>query len=45
MKDVQIKRFIDCYVSTETCNLRCKYCYIAQQRKYNNKLFKYPHSP
>lgn len=45
MKDVQIKRFIDCYVSTETCNLRCKYCYIAQQRKYNNKLFKFPHSP
>ena len=33
-----IKKFIDCYIPTETCNLRCHYCYITQQRKFNNKL-------
>ena len=40
----KIKRFIDCYIPTETCNLRCHYCYIAQKRKFNNKLaeFSYP---
>ncbi len=34
----KIKRFIECYIPTETCNLRCHYCYITQQRKFNNKL-------
>ena len=34
----KIKRFIDCYIPTETCNLRCHYCYIAQKRKFNKKL-------
>lgn len=36
----KIKRFIDCYIPTETCNLRCHYCYIAQNRKFNNKILK-----
>lgn len=36
----KIKRYIDCIIPTETCNLRCHYCYIAQQRKFNNKIFK-----
>lgn len=39
----KIKRFIDCYIPTETCNLRCHYCYIAQQRKFNNKLATFSH--
>lgn len=39
----KIKRFIDCYIPTETCNFRCHYCYIAQKRKYNNKLMKLTH--
>ena len=34
----KIKRFIDCIIPTETCNLRCHYCYIAQKRKFNSKL-------
>lgn len=34
----KVKRFIDCYIPTETCNLRCHYCYIAQKRKFNSKL-------
>lgn len=35
----KLKRFIDCYIPTETCNLRCHYCYITQQRRFNHKLF------
>lgn len=40
----KIKKFIDVYIETETCNLRCHYCYIVQERKFNNKIvkFKYP---
>ena len=40
----KIKRFLDCYIPTETCNLRCHYCYITQRKKFNNRLahFKYP---
>lgn len=41
----KIKRFIDCYIPTETCNFRCHYCYIAQHRKFNNKLVKLQHEP
>ena len=41
----QIKKFIDCYIPTETCNLRCHYCYITQKRKFNNKLAKFEKSP
>lgn len=39
----KMKRYIDCYIPTETCNFRCHYCYITQQRKFNNKIanFKY----
>lgn len=41
----KLKRFIDCYIPTETCNFRCSYCYIAQQRKFNNKLAKFNYPP
>ena len=40
----KMKRFIDCYIPTETCNLRCHYCYIAQKRKFNNQLASFPRS-
>ena len=40
----QIKRFLDCYIPTETCNLRCHYCYIAQQRKFENVLASFSQS-
>ena len=39
----KLKRFIDCYIPTETCNLKCHYCYIAQLRKFNNKLAEFTH--
>lgn len=41
----KIKRFIDCYIDTETCNLKCHYCYIALQERFNKKLVKFKHTP
>lgn len=41
----KLKRFIDCYIDTETCNLKCHYCYIALTNKFNNKIVKFNHSP
>ena len=41
----KIKRFVDCYIPTETCNFRCHYCYITQQRKFNNKVVKFEYTP
>lgn len=41
----RIKKYIECYVETETCNLKCHYCYIAQQNKFNNQLITFTHSP
>lgn len=41
----KLKKFIDCNIATETCNLRCHYCYITQKRKFNNKLVQFNHSP
>lgn len=40
----KIVKFIDCYIETETCNLKCPYCYIAQQKKFNNKLVEFQHT-
>ena len=39
----KIKMFIDTYVPVTTCNLRCHYCYITQQRLFSEELpsFKY----
>ena len=39
-----IKKFIDCYIPTETCNFQCHYCYIALQQKFNNKMVHFSHS-
>lgn len=38
----RIKRYIECYIPTETCNLRCHYCYITQKRKFNNQVASLP---
>lgn len=36
---LRLRRFINCYVPTETCNFRCEYCYITLKKKFNGKLF------
>ena len=40
-----IKRYIECYVPIETCNLRCHYCYITQKGKFGSEITPLPHSP
>lgn len=41
----KIKRYIETYIDTETCNLRCHYCYIKLLNKFDNKLVDFPYSP
>ena len=41
---MRMKKYIDCYIPTETCNFKCKYCYIARQNKFNNKILKLSHT-
>lgn len=40
----KLKRYIECYIDTETCNLRCHYCYIALLEKFNKKLVNFAYS-
>lgn len=42
---MRIEKFIDCYIETETCNLKCHYCYIAQQNKFKNHIIEFSHTP
>lgn len=39
MESRKIKRFINCYVATEACNFKCKYCYIGQKKDFSHHLF------
>lgn len=41
----KLKRYVECYIDTETCNLRCHYCYIAQLNKFNQKIARFQHTP
>lgn len=41
----KIKKYLECYIPTETCNLRCHYCYIALLNKFNNKITKFNYTP
>lgn len=40
----KIKRYIDCYVPITTCTLRCHYCYIVQNNRFNSKVQKLKYS-
>lgn len=44
MKDL-IKRFIDCNVPTQVCNLKCEYCYVGQVDGFSGKIKSIEHSP
>lgn len=41
----KIKKFIEVHIPVTTCNLRCHYCYITQQRKFSAELPKFSHTP
>ncbi|WP_413854264.1 radical SAM protein [Candidatus Ruminimicrobium bovinum] len=41
----KIKKFIDCNFPVKTCNLRCHYCYITQNRDFDKELPKFKYSP
>lgn len=41
----KVVKFIDCYIETETCNLRCHYCYIALRNKFKNRIIELERSP
>lgn len=41
----KMKRFIDVYVPTEVCNLKCTYCYVAQRGRVRNIIGVIGHSP
>ncbi|MDP4009642.1 MAG: radical SAM protein [Candidatus Shapirobacteria bacterium] len=34
----KIKRFIECLIPITVCNLRCSYCYVAQENGKTNKM-------
>jgi hypothetical protein len=38
-----MKRFIDCLIPFQTCNLRCHYCYITQTKSFGQKLPVFPY--
>ena len=40
-----MKRFINCHVPVTTCNLRCPYCYVTQNKWWDSKLPKFDYSP
>ncbi len=41
----KIKRFIDCNFPVKTCNLRCHYCYVTQNREFEKELPKFKYTP
>ena len=41
----KIKRFIDCHMPVTTCNLRCHYCYITQNKEFDKALPIFDYSP
>ena len=41
----KIKRFIDCYVPTENCNLKCHYCYLTNLEGFTHKTVRIEKDP
>ena len=41
----KIKKFIDCYIPIEHCNLKCHYCYIPTLENFENRSREIPYSP
>ena len=41
----KIKKFIDCYVPTENCNLKCHYCYLTNLPEFSHKTVRIEKTP
>ena len=41
----KIVKFLECYIPVKTCNFRCHYCYITQNKWWSEKLPKFKYSP
>ncbi len=41
----RIKRLIVAHVPVSACNLRCKYCYITLQKRWNAEIPRFDHTP
>lgn len=41
----KIKRFLEIYVPTEACNLKCNYCYVRQRGDVTNLIHVIGHTP
>ncbi|MBR1605191.1 MAG: polysaccharide pyruvyl transferase family protein [Alphaproteobacteria bacterium] len=44
-KNDKIVKFLDCYVPVKTCNFKCHYCYITQNKWWGEKLPEFKYSP
>lgn len=33
MENVKMKRFIECFLPSTACNMKCEYCYITQNKE------------
>lgn len=40
-----MKRFIDCYIPVTKCNLKCRYCYITQNKRWKDKEPEFKYNP
>lgn len=40
-----IIKYLECYIETETCNLKCHYCYIALLKKFKNHIIEIEKTP
>ena len=41
----KVVKYIECYIETETCNLKCHYCYIALLKKFKNQIIEIEKTP
>lgn len=39
----KIKRFLNCDIPVNTCNLRCEYCFVTETKVFSEKLLSFPY--
>lgn len=41
----KIARYVECYITKQTCNMHCSYCFVTQHDTIGQKVIKLKHSP